>query len=250
MANCPNCDYHLKPWNVKAECPSCKQNIPNFNWEQRLEEDAVRSEKAFALLSERFSNARRFLFGSPLLKIRFILTFLPLIILVLPFMSAQVNLPFISGDKSFSVLNIILDIINGKLDISCVIKLFGGEVIGKPILLLSIGVFLLVAAFIFAVLSFFLLLIRSVSLDGRGNVLCNALSFLFSVICIGVFLYAFNSVEASGVDFILSPSVSIALIIQPIIYAVNLTLNILCAKTLHNERITFKTKRKSIGKLR
>lgn len=250
LANCPNCDYRLKPWNIKAECPSCKQNIPNFNWEQRLEEDAIRSEKAFTLLKERFSNARRFLFGSPLLKIRFILTFLPLIMLVLPFMSAKVNLPFISEDESFSVLSIILDITNGKLDMSSAIELIGGEVIGKPILFLAIGVLLLVVAFIIAVLSFFLLLIRSVSLDGRGNVLCNALSFLSSLICIGIFLYAFYLVGTSGVDFILFPTVGIALIIQPIIYALNLILNVLCSKTLHKERIDFKTKRKAIGKLR
>ena len=47
MALCPNCYAILNFWDVKAECPHCGVNIPNFNWEGRLEEDAKNAEIAW-----------------------------------------------------------------------------------------------------------------------------------------------------------------------------------------------------------
>ena len=48
MALCPKCHGILNFWNVKAECPYCGVNIPNYNWEERLEQDAINSERSFA----------------------------------------------------------------------------------------------------------------------------------------------------------------------------------------------------------
>ena len=46
---CPQCGHTLKIWNFKAECPECGTNIPNYQWEKRLNEDADIAENAFLL---------------------------------------------------------------------------------------------------------------------------------------------------------------------------------------------------------
>ena len=43
-SKCPNCGEKLKIYHIKAECPHCKANIPNYNWEARLEEDSAIAE--------------------------------------------------------------------------------------------------------------------------------------------------------------------------------------------------------------
>ena len=48
MAKCPKCNRKLHIWNVKAECPDCGVNIANYDWENRLEQDAIEAEIAFA----------------------------------------------------------------------------------------------------------------------------------------------------------------------------------------------------------
>ena len=47
MANCPHCNYKLKLIDIKAECPDCGVNIANYDWENRLEQDAAEAEIAF-----------------------------------------------------------------------------------------------------------------------------------------------------------------------------------------------------------
>ena len=46
MAFCPKCGRHLNIWHVKAECPTCGVNIPNYDWEGRLNEDAEKAAVA------------------------------------------------------------------------------------------------------------------------------------------------------------------------------------------------------------
>ena len=52
MAKCPKCGVKLHIWNIKAECPKCGVNIANYDWENRLEQDAKEAEIAFAKMRE------------------------------------------------------------------------------------------------------------------------------------------------------------------------------------------------------
>ena len=245
MAKCPNCSYKLRLWDIKAECPQCKINIPNFNWEERLEEDAARSEKAFARLSERKDNFKTTLFGSKLLKVRFICTFLPLLLLVLPIVNIHINLPYNQEDASVSVLSIILWALGNSLDFSSLLSLFSGEIIGQPVILLSCAVVLFLLAFILAVLSFFLLIIRSVSLGSKGNIVCNILSVI--LICASIFAFGefFAAVESTGINFITSHSFSICLFVGIALYTLNTALNIATDRYLSPKRKTFSKNRKA-----
>lgn len=244
LAKCPNCSYKLKIWNIKAECPQCKTNIPNFNWEERLEEDAARSELAFSRLRERKDNFRTTLFGTKLLTVRFVCTFLPLLLLVLPIVNVHINLPYNQGDASISILSIVLWVLGNSLDFGSLISLFSGEIMGQTFLLLAVAFVLFLLAFILAVLSFFLLMIRSVSLGNRGNIVCNVLSVL--LICASVFVFAsfFSSLESSGVNFITSHSFSVCLFAGIAFYILNTVLNIATDKYLSPKRKAFTNNRK------
>ena len=37
---CPNCGKTLHWYDFRAECKYCGANIPNYDWEGRLEQDA------------------------------------------------------------------------------------------------------------------------------------------------------------------------------------------------------------------
>ena len=244
MAKCPNCSYKLRLWDIKAECPQCKINIPNFNWEERLEKDAARSEIAFARLGERKENFKTTLFGSKLLTARFICTFLPLILLVLPIVNVHISLPFNQTDASVSVLSIVLWILGNSLDFGSLLSLLSGKALGTTFLLLAAALVLFLAAFVLAVVSFFLLMIRSVSLGNTGNIVCNILSVLLicaSTVTLNAF---FSSLESTSVNFITSHSFSVCLFIGMALYLLNTALNIATNKYLSPKRKAFIKSRK------
>lgn len=244
LAKCPNCSYKLKAWDIKAECPKCKTNIPNFNWEERLEEDAVRSEIAFSKLRERKDNFKTTLFGTKLLTVRFVCTFLPLLVLVLPIANVHINLPYNQGDVSISILGIVLWVLGNSIDFSSLLSFFSGEIMGQTFLLLAAALALFLLAFILALLSFFLLMIRSVSLGSKGNIVCNILSVL--LICASVFVFGsfFSSLEGTGVNFITSHSLSVCLFAGIAIYTLNTVLNIATDKYLSPKHKAFIKNRK------
>lgn len=244
MAKCPNCSYKLRLWDIKAECPQCKTNIPNFNWEKRLEEDAIRSELAFAKLRERKDNVKTTLFASKLLKARFVCTFLPLLLLVLPIVNIHINLPYNQEDATVSILSIVLWVLGNSLDFGSLLSLFSGEIIGRSLILLAVALVLFLLAFILAVLSFFLLLIRSVSLGSKGNIACNILSVI--LICTSIFVFGafFSSLENTGINFITSDSLSVCLFAGIAFYALNTALNIAADRYLAPKRKMFIRNRK------
>ena len=248
LAKCPNCSYKLRLWDIKAECPECKVNIPNFNWEERLEEDAVRSELAFSKLRERKDNFRTTLFGSKLLTIRFVCTFLPLILLVLPIVNVHINLPFNQTDATVSILSIVLWALGNSPDFGSLLSFFSGEIMGNTFLLLAVAFGLFLFAFVLAVLSFFLLMIRSVGLGSIGNIVCN----IFSVLLIFASIFAFNSffssLESTGVNFISAHSFGICLFVAVPVYTLNTFLNIKTDKFLTPKREAFLKRRKELRK--
>ncbi|MBQ2759503.1 MAG: hypothetical protein IJE93_07005, partial [Clostridia bacterium] len=103
---------------------------------------------------------------------------------------------------------------------------------------------LFLLAFILALLSFFLLMIRSVSLGSKGNIVCNILSVL--LICASVFVFGsfFSSLEGTGVNFITSHSLSVCLFAGIAIYTLNTVLNIATDKYLSPKHKAFIKNRK------
>ena len=84
MAECPHCNKKLHIWNIRAECPHCGANIPNHNWEERLEEDALKREEAFYKMHATLNKLKFTVVGTPLRILRFLFAFLPIVGYVVP----------------------------------------------------------------------------------------------------------------------------------------------------------------------
>ena len=160
MAKCPNCGKKLKWYEFRAECKSCGTNIPNYNWEARLEEDADKAETSFAKLHYRLSNFKSATVGSPFRIIRLVATLLPLVGLVVPLMKVSLSLPFYEDTSTVSFLTLILNYIT-KLDFI------------KFLMLAIVFAFVAVLA---GVLNFLVVLIAAASLKAGFNIFLNVVA--------------------------------------------------------------------------
>lgn len=235
MAKCPHCQKKLHFWNIKAECPHCNENIPNYNWEERLLLDAENAEAAFLRMHQNTARFKSGLCGSRLRIARLVLTFSPLIMLVLPMAKISIALPYLTvADKGVSFLDLILALVNGSIiDLSGVIAtaklpmLSGIDVSVLSVLLALIG-------FVFAVLNFFALIFGSIKHNYIANIICGCLSIaLLSaaaiMLPIGLKQFAGNAIS------VFTGSVGIAFIVGLVCVSINLVLNLLSIKELKKE---------------
>ena len=83
MAKCPKCGVKLHIWNIKAECPDCGVNIANYDWENRLEQDALEAEAAFAKMRITLAKFKYSFIGTKLRIARIPISVLPLLLRLL-----------------------------------------------------------------------------------------------------------------------------------------------------------------------
>lgn len=236
MANCPKCNYHLKPWNIKAECPECGVNIPNYNWEERLEEDAARSEIAFGKLRAHIANFKSALIGSRLRKTRLIFVFVPLVLIVLPYAQIQLDLPFLNGEKTMSLLTVILMLVK-NFDIGAILAMATGSHIGHAMMPLVLCIVLMVLSIVAGVANFLLTLIRAHKLGYIGNIICCVLSTLFvaaSGVCYHIFLQQFATTDLAGV--LTGSTWGPCLFVGIALFGLNVVFNVIVGKGLKKEK--------------
>lgn len=233
-AKCPQCGRTLKIWNIKAECPDCGTSIPNYQWEKRLEDDANTAERAFAQFHYKLANFKSAAVGSKLRIVRLIMTFAPLIALVLPLYKFTVTLPFYSETKTVSFLTFVLDYLL-KTDIGSAIKLTGGDVLGNAALMVVIACALLLFSVVCGVLNFFVLLLSGIKMRYMFNVILNALSTLSFGIASIFFVQFTSACEALGGGIITNCSLGFGFIVGVILFAVNFALNIVVGKGLKKQ---------------
>lgn len=97
-ARCPKCGEKLHWYDMKAECRHCGVNIPNYDWETRLEEDNKVAEEKFQQLYYKLNDFRYAAIGTKLRKNRIWLTFLPAIGFILPWAQIKGELNTLSLD--------------------------------------------------------------------------------------------------------------------------------------------------------
>ncbi len=233
-ATCPKCGKELRIWNVKAECPACGTNIPNYNWEERLEKDADMAEYTFAKFHYKMANFKSAVVGSKMRIARLVLTFAPLIALVLPLYSFTLSLPFYSGNKSVSFLTFVLDYLL-ETDIGSVIKLAGGEVLGNAALMVVVACALLLVAVVCGVLNFFVLLIAGIKLKYGFNIVLNAISTVCWAVAAVFFTLFTNACTALGGGIITECHLGIGFVIGVVLFVVNFVLNIIVGKDLKKQ---------------
>lgn len=201
MATCPKCGHNLKPWDIKAECPKCGVNIPNYNWEERLNRDAENAAIAWEHFRKFTSNFKSALFGSKIRILRFIFTFVPLILLVLPLAEYTVNLPFVYHESNFTLLGFSMNTLL-SLNWGSILKLVSSDFLGTPILLLICAILLTYLAVVFGVLNFVFMLLKASKLKANVNIamcLSSTACFLLSAI---LFTVSISKINATTVFFI------------------------------------------------
>lgn len=174
-SKCPNCGAKLKWYNFRAECKKCGVNIPNYNWEERLDTDANAAETAFAKLHYHLKNFKSGTVGSPFRIVRLVFTLLPLVALVIPLIKLELQFPFYQKEQSVSFLTFILNYLT-KMDFMGGFKLMSGTALGNSVTFLMFAV---VAAFVAVgagVLNFFVVLIAAINLKAGFNLVLNVIS--------------------------------------------------------------------------
>lgn len=233
-AKCPECGHTLKFWNIKAECPKCKTNIPNYKWEERLEADADTAEHAFARLHYRTKNFSSAVFGSKLRIARLVLTFAPLIALLLPLYKFTVTLPFYNEEKTVSFLTFVLNYLL-KTDIGSVIKLLGADVLGDAAMAVVVACGLLLLAVACGVLNFFVLLLSGIKMRYFMNVILNCISTVSFGVAAFFFANFTNACAELGGGIITNCSLGYGFIVGVILFAINFVMNIVVGKGLKEQ---------------
>ncbi len=236
MALCPKCHGILNFWNVKAECPYCGVNIPNYNWEVRLDNDAANAEVAWKKFRKFTANFKSALFGSKLRIVRFICTFLPLIALILPLANYTLTLPFVNGEATnFSLLDFTLNSFL-TLNWGSLIGLVSSSNLGTPVLLLMLAVLLLYLAVVFGVLNFIFVLIKAPSLKALSNIiLCIGSTTCFALAGI-FFTVSVSLLNSTSVQFI-TGSVQYGLFVGIGLFTLNVVLNTIVNKGFKKQRV-------------
>lgn len=235
MARCPQCGYKLALIDVKAECPVCKVNIPNYNWEGRLDKDAENAEASFKLFRRKTAAIKSCLFGSKFRIARFVLTFAPLLFFLFPMFTVNTALPYTSGVQSVSMLGLILDIVNGNLDIGSLFSLTALELSGTAFTVLYIALVMVVLGIVAGVLNFFVILISGLNYHAKGNIVCCVMSIVFfiaAIVCIIVSSVMF----ASAVSDIIVVNLSYSLFIGIMFFVINLVMNSVARKQFAQEK--------------
>lgn len=161
-ATCPNCGKKLHFYDIKAECTTCGVSIPNFNWEQRLEEDNKIAEAKFAVFNRSLNRIAYSLWGTKLRVVRIILSFLPAIGFILPW-------AYIKSDATSLGIDVIGLFTSGKSLIDFFSSFFGNsslyflnmgyEGYSGPITYTMLSILFMVLSLVFIVLAFFLIII-------------------------------------------------------------------------------------------
>lgn len=229
MAKCPHCNYKLQLIDVNAECPVCGVNIPNYKWEERLDEDAITAERSFASFRRKTAAFKDAFLGSKFRIARLVMTFAPLLFFLFPMFTYETHLPFSPGKEGMSVLSIILDIVNGKLDILGLLSFINLEKSGTAFLLLYLSLVMVVLGIVAGVLNFFVLVLSCFGYHAKGNIgLC--IASIITFVAAIVLIIVSSSMFAGAIPEVFTLNLSYSLFIGIAFFVINLTFNIITEK--------------------
>ncbi|MBQ2841939.1 MAG: hypothetical protein IJE72_02760 [Clostridia bacterium] len=176
MARCPKCDRKLHIWNVKAECPDCGVNIANYDWENRLEQDAIEAEIAFAKLRETMNKFKYSFVGTKLRIARIPISVLPLFSLLLPFGTMAVSIPFCDEKITINAVTMVLNLLN--FDILGIFKAPASDVIGDASLRFMLSIVFVILAALSLLVSLVFLLLNFKKFNSKGLFVTNLIASL------------------------------------------------------------------------
>ncbi len=205
MARCPHCNVALKPWNIKAECPACKVNIPNYQWEEMLDRDSEIAESCFNKLNETKAAIKYAFTGSKLRIARIPISVLPLIGLLLPLGTVVISIPFCSESITLNIITIFKKLLGLNSDF--LMALIGSDLLREQAHLMLISAFCFVLSVLSLPVSLAFLIFNYKKLDSKGLFITNltASFFLaFSGFCYDRFISTFGNIVSAmngGISF-------------------------------------------------
>ncbi len=200
-SNCPNCGKKLKFYHIKAECKCCGANIPNFNWEARLEEDNKIAEAKFSALYKTLNMLRYSIIGTNLRIARLVMAFIPALGFILPW-------AYFSGDKTvnFDLLGLFTDGVNTIDFFGILFKNIGGiisamkiEGFKGPISYSLIGFLLVLLSVVVIVLAFFVIFIKFKKPKTNATWITDALSIVIAIAATTMFILSGSAVASNEV---------------------------------------------------
>lgn len=239
-STCPNCGKKLHWYDVKAECAQCGVNIPNFNWEARLEEDNIRAERQFQSFYKTLNIFKYSVFGTKLRIARIIMSFLPAIGFILPWASVTSDAESFGIDLLglFTDGKSLLDLFGSIFgNIGLIIENMGYEGFSGPVTYLMISLLFMLLSVVAIVVAFFLILIKFKKPKTKAMISADIISIIFTVVFGAMFTVAISAAQTTtaftfGDVPVLnaSGSVSWGLIVYIVLLFVALLGNILVAK--------------------
>lgn len=201
-STCPNCGKKLHFWDVKADCSNCGVSIPNYNWQERLEEDNEKAEKQFAVFYKTMNRIAYSIYGTKLRIARLVLTFLPAVGFILPWAflksdgeSFDLSIISFSGNKS------LIDFFSSFFgDINLYVTNMKFEGFSGPLTLSVAGYILFVLSALFIVIAFFLNIIMCKKPKTVSTVVFDVLSIAASVAAVVCFVMS-GSIADTAVAF-------------------------------------------------
>lgn len=187
-SNCPKCGGKLRIYHIKAECPHCGANIPNYNWEARLEEDSAIAEAKFASLYRKLNLLKYSVFGTKLRIARLLMSFIPAIGFILPW-------AYVVSDKdtlNFDLLGLFTDGTN-------TLKFFGiffkniGDIMSSlegPVLYIILGFLFMLLSIVVIVVAFFVPLVKFTKPKTNAAWITDIISIIFAVVSSAMFIAA------------------------------------------------------------
>lgn len=136
MARCPHCGKRLHLYNWKPDCPRCGVNLVYYKSNEILLDDSEKAEIEHAHFQPKVDRAKAAYFGSRLTIMRIIFTVLPVVSLLIPFIS-------VSESKRIGLIQLVQYIM--KADFGAIInKALKGDMacISLILLLASVAFFL------------------------------------------------------------------------------------------------------------
>ena len=187
-SKCPACGKKLKLYHIKAECPYCKANIPNYNWEARLEEDSAIAEAKFASLYRKLNLLKYSVFGTKLRILRLLMSFIPAVGFILPW-------AYVASDKdtlNFDLLGLFTDGTN-------TLKFFGiffkniGDIFSAmegPVLYIVLGFLAMLLSIVVIVVAFFVPIVKFTKPKTNAAWITDIISIIFAVVSSAMFMAA------------------------------------------------------------
>ena len=187
-SKCPKCGGKLRIYHIKAECPYCKANIPNYNWEARLEEDSAIAEAKFASLYRKLNLLKYSVFGTKMRILRLLMSFIPAVGFILPW-------AYVTSSKD----SLYFDLLGLFSDGTNTLNFFGiffkniGDIFGSlegPVLYIVLGFLAMLLSIVVIVVAFFVPIVKFTKPKTNAAWITDIISIIFAVVSSAMFMAA------------------------------------------------------------